>query len=107
MTISRLPFSNDDHHQHRHVKEIDLSPTIFSHPMMVNNNDENELDLTNFVPPPVTRKPPTQHSSNDCVDFRLMVMRNDVLDRHPSETRSSSTVRSNKHSSPTRNEQRK
>lgn len=79
MTISRLPFTNDDHH--RHVKEIDLSPTIFSHPI---NNDENELDLTTFVPPPLVAKPPTQRSN-----------------RHSSETRA------NKHSSPSRNEQRK
>ncbi|CAF4873116.1 unnamed protein product, partial [Rotaria magnacalcarata] len=27
------------------------------------NNDENELDLTTFVPPPLIRKPPTQQSS--------------------------------------------
>jgi hypothetical protein len=46
------------------VKEIDLSPLPLLNPM---NNDENELDLTTFVPPPLTRKPPTQHSSKEVV----------------------------------------
>ncbi|CAF4968859.1 unnamed protein product, partial [Rotaria socialis] len=45
----------------RHIKEIDLSPLPSSSIIPV-NNDENELDLTTFVPPPLIRKPPTQQS---------------------------------------------
>ena len=72
------------------------------------NNDENELDLTNFVPPPLTRKPPTQHSSKDWV-FR-QEEKCFLIDRHSSqtrdsETRSSSAVRSNRNPSPSKTEQ--
>jgi hypothetical protein len=35
----------------KHVKEIELLP-----PSLITNNDENELDLTNFVPS-INRKP--------------------------------------------------
>jgi hypothetical protein len=60
VTVSRLPITAEEHS--RHVKETDLSPTLLSlNPI---NNDENELDLTTFVPPPLTRKPPSQQPSN-------------------------------------------
>ncbi len=62
VTISRHPITSEE--QTKHVKEIDLSPLPLLNPM---NNDENELDLTTFVPPPLTRKPPTQHSSKEVV----------------------------------------
>jgi hypothetical protein len=59
VTISRLPINAEEHP--RHVKETDLSPPLPT--LSPINNDENELDLTTFVPPPVTRKPPSQQSS--------------------------------------------
>lgn len=107
VTISRLPSTCEDHN--RYVKEIDLSPTIFSYGM---NNDENELDLTNFVPPPLTRKPPTQHSRKDSIDGIHQKENCFHIDRHSSltrdaETRSSSTARSNRNPSPAKGEQRK
>jgi len=51
ITISRV--LNDEQDMNlKHVKEIELLP-----PSLTINNDENELDLTNFVPP-VNQKPP-------------------------------------------------
>ena len=62
VTVSRLPNPTDEQQSSssaRYVKEIDLSPL----PTLTTvNNDENELDLTTFVPPPLVRKPPSQHS---------------------------------------------
>jgi hypothetical protein len=61
VTISRLPITIDEQQQRnstRYVKEIDLSPPPSLMPV---NNDENELDLTTFVPPPLIRKPPSSN----------------------------------------------
>lgn len=48
----------------KHLKKTDLYPpppsSLMS--MIPTKNDENELDLTTFVPPPLSRKPPTQLS---------------------------------------------
>ncbi len=67
VTISRSPITTEQEQQlpnsTKYVKEVDLTlPPPSSIPI---NNDENELDLTTFVPPvpPLSRKPPSQHSS--------------------------------------------
>ncbi|CAF3690986.1 unnamed protein product [Adineta steineri] len=54
ITISRI--LNDEQDMNlNHVKEIELLPPALT----MNNNDENELDLTNFVPS-VNQKPPSK-----------------------------------------------
>ncbi|CAF3309113.1 unnamed protein product [Rotaria sp. Silwood2] len=100
VTISRLPMTNDDQHMTstRHVKEIDLSPLPSLMPV---NNDENELDLTTFVPPPLVRKPPTQLSNRH--SSRLESTRLVDSDIHSSSPRSTSvTARSTINQSPSR-----
>lgn len=42
----------------RNIKEVELLP-----PSLTINNDENELDLTNFIPS-INHKPPISKSSN-------------------------------------------
>ena len=62
VTISRSPITIEDQaiNSTKYVKETDiLSPLS----LISMNNDENELDLTTFVPPPLIRKPPSQQSS--------------------------------------------
>lgn len=61
--ISRLPNTIDERNSTRYVKETDLFPPSPS--ILPINNDENELDLTTFVPPPVIRKPPSSKSGSD------------------------------------------
>ncbi len=51
ITISRV-LNNEHDINSKNVKETELSPFL-----LTTNNDENELDLTNFVPP-APRKPP-------------------------------------------------
>ena len=62
VTVSRLPTLTDDEQldSTRFVRETDLTPASLL--PMSNNNDDNELDLTTFVPP-LIRKPPSQQSS--------------------------------------------
>jgi hypothetical protein len=57
ITISRVLNDEQDRNL-KHVKEIELLP-----PSLTINNDENELDLTNFVPP-VNQKPPISKNSD-------------------------------------------
>jgi len=54
ITISR----NEQSLNSKYVKEIELLP-----PSLITNNDENELDLTNFVPS-INRKPTINKTSN-------------------------------------------
>lgn len=61
VTVSRPQSPDSDVSPNRdgskHVQETDLSPTLLSRV-----NDENELDLTNFVPS-VNRRTPSQDIS--------------------------------------------
>ncbi|CAF3433248.1 unnamed protein product [Rotaria socialis] len=105
VTISRLPMTTDDQYTNaaRHIKEIDLSPLPSSSIIPV-NNDENELDLTTFVPPPLIRKPPTQQSTRH--SSRLESTRLADSDLRASSPRSqSSTARSTINPSPSRAKQ--
>ncbi|CAF3148603.1 unnamed protein product [Rotaria socialis] len=105
VTISRLPMTTDDQYTNaaRHIKEIDLSPLPSSSIVPV-NNDENELDLTTFVPPPLIRKPPTQQSTRH--SSRLESTRLADSDLRASSPRSqSSTARSTINPSPSRAKQ--
>ncbi|CAF4714159.1 unnamed protein product [Rotaria sp. Silwood1] len=106
VTISRLPITTDDQHINstRHVKEIDLSPPSSSSSLMPVNNDENELDLTTFVPPPLIRKPPTQPSHRH--SSRLESTRLTDSDMRSTSPRSASaTTRSIINQSPSRSKQ--
>ncbi|CAF3654779.1 unnamed protein product [Rotaria sp. Silwood1] len=106
VTISRLPITTDDQHINstRHVKEIDLSPPPSSSSLMPVNNDENELDLTTFVPPPLIRKPPTQPSHRH--SSRLESTRLTDSDMRSTSPRSASaTTRSIINQSPSRSKQ--
>ncbi|CAF0863533.1 unnamed protein product [Rotaria sordida] len=103
VTISRLPMTADDQHMNstRYVKEIDLLPPSLSSSLIPVNNDENELDLTTFVPPPpLIRKPPTQQSSRH--SSRLESTR---LVDSSSPRSASATVRSKINQSPSRAKQ--
>ncbi|CAF3675334.1 unnamed protein product [Rotaria sordida] len=103
VTISRLPMTTDDQHMNstRYVKEIDLLPPPLSSSLIPVNNDENELDLTTFVPPPpLIRKPPTQQSSRH--SSRLESTR---LVDSSSPRSASATVRSKINQSPSRAKQ--
>ncbi|UJR15331.1 hypothetical protein I4U23_002281 [Adineta vaga] len=73
VTISRLPITYENEQERlnstKYVKETDLSlPSLSLIPV---NNDENELDLTTFVPPPppISRKPSLQQSNHH--SFRI------------------------------------
>lgn len=56
ITISRL-LNDEQDTNGKHVKEIEL----FSSSSLVMNNDENELDLINFVPPINRKLPPSKN----------------------------------------------
>ncbi|CAF0997726.1 unnamed protein product [Adineta ricciae] len=67
VTISRLPKTSDNDQERlnssRHVKEVDLVLPVFQSAVSF-KDDENELDLTTYVPPSISRKPLVQQLSN-------------------------------------------
>ncbi|CAF1041998.1 unnamed protein product [Adineta ricciae] len=67
VTISRLPNTSDNDQDRlnssRYVKEVDLILPV-SQSVTSFKEDENELDLTTYVPPPVSRKPLVQQLSS-------------------------------------------